>query len=148
MKAKTESVLPAPLDVVWELMQRSDTLSFITKDKVKFLDADNWPEKWQVGQSVNTLVKPTNGKAFPYKFTFTEIDQQNHSMTTTEEGGDVKEWLHWMKVEAVDKITCRYIDVVQFKTNNPLLTIPAWIWIKKYYRDRHYRWIDLLYKKD
>lgn len=146
MRATTTSVLPAPLERVWELMQLSSTLVYVTKGKVTFSNADKWPEKWQVNELIQTWVQPVKGEKFYYEFTFIDIDPVDHSMSTIETGGDVEEWIHWMKVEQIDDKTCRYIDVVDFKTQNPWMTIPAWIWIKRYYRYRHDRWLNCFVK--
>lgn len=143
MKIRTTSLFPASGDIVWELLQKSSTLFFITKNWITFGDREHFPERWHNHTVIYTTVRPfAQSSNKPYKIIFITIDNNKLIMKTRESGAGIKTWNHTMRVQSVSIDRCYYIDEVEAKAG--ILTPLLWLYIKLYYKHRHKRWMELL----
>lgn len=144
MLAVTTSHFNATPDTVWQLLERSDTLVYITRGVINFQQAAEFPTHWSEGYSVRTDLTVLRIATIPdYEISFVRIDPMTREIETREGGGDVQQWDHRMTITAsADGTTCWYTDEVEVAAG--ARTWVVWLFAKLVYRYRHVRWRKLL----
>ncbi len=143
MKVVVDSMFPAPQEYVWELLQQSATLEYVTAGLVRFASG-TLPERWEVGVPIHTHVGLFQSvPKQPYIITFEKIDSRQFEMVTREKSdGVVTRWDHTMCVLPVTDGACIYIDEIEVEAGR--FTFFVAFLVRLYYKRRHVRWLKLL----
>lgn len=144
MTVRVSSHLPAPVEQVWELLLRKDTLLTITRGVVSYADSEQWPERlFNCGTALTMQVRLFGcGPASPHKVRVVRVDEAEREIETEEHGGLVSAWNHRMHVEAVSTVESRYTDTIELRAG--LLTPVAWSFACLFYWYRQRQWRNLL----
>jgi hypothetical protein len=137
--------LPAPPERVWELLQLSSTLVFVTDGRQQFSEADRFPVVWTAGTRVVTDVRLLGRVTVKdYEIYFSKIDHRSLCMQTQESGSSVKRWNHTMQIDHIsgESGCCRYTDTIEIDAG--WSTSVACAYARFSYRYRQRRWIELL----
>lgn len=140
MKVIVRSTLNLPADKTWELVQRSDTLEFVTKGLIGFRPLDTpFPTQWRTGVTENVRILLFGFiPAWQHAIKFVTSDEDSMQLTTEEAGGAITRWDHLMTVEATSDTTSTYTDAIDIEAGK--LTTAVCLYAKAFYRYRHWRW--------
>lgn len=147
MKVVVTSKINLPAEKTWELVQRSDTLEFVTKGLIGFRPLDAaFPEIWLTGvtEKVRILLFGLI-PGWKHEIKFVASDAEKKQLTTEEAGGAITRWDHLMTVEATSETTSTYTDSIEIEAG--LLTVPVCLYANGFYRYRHWRWKALQNKQ-
>lgn len=143
MRVRIKSVLPAPSAQVWQKVQQSQTLLYVTKGLLSFDGTEAFPAQWRQGLTIHTRLKLFSiFPLWPHQLVFDMICQQQRLMLTQESGGLVSESRHFIQVQTKDHHSCYYLDEVEIRAGlfTPVLAVCAWL----FYRYCQWRWKRLL----
>jgi ligand-binding SRPBCC domain-containing protein len=140
-----ETVLPAPADRVWEVLQRTETLQRVAAPLLQFraVESGGMPGLWREG---------TEARLRLYLFGLVPVgrhtvrvdvlDQERGEIHTRESGGMAPVWNHTIRIAAIGDGATRYSDAVEIRAGmrTPLVWLFAWF----FYRHRQRRWRALL----
>lgn len=140
MKVSVTSKIALPAAKTWELVQRSDTLEFVTKGLIGFRPLNgSFPKTWNIGVTENVQILLFGSiPAWEHAISFTDKQADKMQLDTEEAGGAVTRWDHTMTVKALSDNTSSYTDAIEIEAG--LLTIPVWLYAQGFYRYRHWRW--------
>lgn len=139
------STFALPIDHVWCLLKRGDTLAFVTAGQVRF---QGLPEEWCPGKTYQLQVSLRQSWLGwtlwqDYAVTVTAVDANSYTIVTSEQGaGYIRSWQHVMQLEAISPTKCRYTDVITIDAGWRTWGVRRWA--MRYYRDRHERWQELI----
>jgi ligand-binding SRPBCC domain-containing protein len=147
-RVKIQSQLSVTPEKVWEWLNQTDTLFFITKGWVHFVDKTNFTTQWEQGQVIQTVIKPfVIGASAKYEIRITLVDDVAFTIKTEESGAGIKSWNHVMQVNSVSgsTATCQLIDVVEVDAGVLTGAFTVYVWC--YYKWRHRRWKKLIRRR-
>ena len=145
MIVRRTSDFPAKREVVFEKLQRLDTLQYIAAPYASFtpvnVDADTI---WQVGSTSSYRFKLFG--VIPFGTHTIRIERFDiDGINSRERNEHVPVWDHKITLRDVDDRT-EYTDEVEIKAG--WKTSFIWIWAKAFYGHRHRKWIKLLKKRE
>jgi len=141
------TTLAAPIDAVWQALQRPATLVYVSRGWLSFrpIDPPALPERWpetggtyRVGLTVYGVLpfgQQTLGVEFP------EIDPPRRAVRDNGHGSLIRVWDHWILLEPAGDAT-RYTDRLRVEAG--ALTLPVTLWAKGFYAHRQRRWRRLV----
>lgn len=139
MKARIETVLPAPPDATWEVVKRSSTLVYVTRGMLAFEGAENFPARWSEGQHVDTRLRLFGVvPAWRHQLLVARVDDAQHIIQTVERGGFLDKWNHRIEVIPHGAGT-RYIDELEFEAGGLTPVVGAFARMFCRYRQRRLR---------
>jgi ligand-binding SRPBCC domain-containing protein len=141
MRVIHHSIFPAPADRVWEMLQRTETLAYITRGMMSFEVVD-LPAEVREGAVARLKVKALNLPAMDYEIRVRTFDPEAHETVTEEHGGMVRRWVHRITIEPLSSDRCLYTDRIDIDAG--LMTPVVWAFAQVFYRIRQRRWLDLL----
>jgi hypothetical protein len=143
MRVKVSSTLDASANRVWELLQKPSTLQFVAAGMVHYQSEDTFPSRWCVGEQVNLKPKLFNWfDQGDYFVTFTDIDDLDLTMATSEKSATISHWRHTMRVTEVSGSQCVYTDEIYIEAGSQTRLVGVFAHV--FYRHRHRRWRVLL----
>jgi hypothetical protein len=142
VRVTRHSIFPASADTVWEILQRRETLGYITRGMMTFEEVDV-PDELREGSVARLRVKTLNlPPAMDYEIRFARIDPAALEVVTHEHGGMIKSWIHRITVEPLSAQRCIYTDRIDIDAGP--MTPLVWAYAGVFYRVRQRRWLDLL----
>jgi ligand-binding SRPBCC domain-containing protein len=142
MRFRFESVLAAPADEVWAMVQRTELLREVAGPLLQFRPAAGsarLPRSWPVGAPLHLRmylfgVVPLG----PHEIVVERIDDRARELQTRERGVLLPKWSHLIRVEPVDARRARYTDEVEFEAG--VLTPLVGAFSRAFFWYRHRRW--------
>lgn len=139
MVARISTELGAPVEAVWALVKRKETLLYVTRGVMGLPDAGAWPEEWREGVEVAGRVRLFHVlPGWEHSMRAVSLDEQRRELRTQERGGFVKRWDHLLKAEALPGGRTRYTDEITIEAG--ALTPVVWAFANAFYRYRQARW--------
>lgn len=139
MLVRVSTRLPAPADLVWDAVQRTDTLRYVTRGLLGFrLDAGA-PERFAEGETYRMRllffgVLP----GWRHEIRVVRLDSAHREIRTEEHGGPVRDWNHRITVDDEGWGSTRYLDEIEIAAG--ALTPLVWTYAQLFYRYRQRRW--------
>jgi ligand-binding SRPBCC domain-containing protein len=140
-RCQVTTILPAPAQTIWEAVKRPATLFHVTRGMLGFSGKQNFPARWQIGQSLQTrlwffhlLPAP-----FVHKMQVAEVDEARR-LIRSHETSPVYTWDHTIRVDEQNDTT-RYTDSIDIQAG--LFTWLIWLYANIFYRYRQWRWYKL-----
>ncbi len=142
------TTLPAPVERVWALLQRPETLVYVSRGWLGFrpIDPPQLPDTWPpeggdftvrlLGLGVLPLGRQVLGVRFP------PCTPPRYEVQDQGRGSLVRVWDHRIVIEPAGNNACRYTDHLTLDAG--LLTPVITLWAKGFYRHRQRRWHRLL----
>jgi ligand-binding SRPBCC domain-containing protein len=131
--------LSAPADLVWDTVQRTDTLRYVTRGLLGFRVAGELPERLAAGETYRIrLLFFGVVPAWRHEIHVVRVDGVGHEIRTEERGGPVRGWRHRITVDGEGWGSTRYMDEIEISAG--ALTPFVWIYAQLFYRYRQRRW--------
>ncbi|MCW2861695.1 MAG: hypothetical protein JWP48_3403 [Actinoallomurus sp.] len=133
------SVLPLPADQVWLLMLRPATMLYVLHGLLDFPRLKDRHRPIVEGESRTGRVRLFHLVPFArWSIHVHTVDADSRVIATEECGGMFRRWTHTLRVEPVDAVSCRYIDIVEVEAG--VLTPVAVQVVDAIFWHRHRRW--------
>gem|GEM_PF-556837 len=148
-KLTVSTELALPRDTVWQKVQTSALLEWVTRGKVRFLPtAGAFPAVFREGETVSTRMKLYGFLPFGglHTLQFVRIDSSQAILETQERDRAAKVWNHRISLQALGTGRTRYEDEVIIYGG--LLTGPITTWARAFYRHRQKRWQQIRWLED
>lgn len=142
MRVTVSSVLPAPIEDCWGLLQHTSTLLFVAEGVMTYDNAATLPDTWEVGQTVNLRPRLWGKSQGDHFVRVVTVDHDNHTIVTNEHGGPITVWNHTMHLVEIRPDVCRYTDTIEIEAG--WQTPIVWLFAQYFYRHRHARWQQLI----
>ena len=143
MIVQKTSVFPAPQDVVFQKLQRPETLQTIAKPYATFEPVDCAADRWAVGGTSSYRLRLFGFIPFgTHTIRILRFDPEK--ISSREGNGQVPVWNHDILLVPVDESHTEYTDRVEIRAGWKTLFI--WLWAKAFYAHRQRKWIRLLRK--
>lgn len=144
MKVCISSPLSAPPRLVWDVLQRIDTLRHVASGLLRFTptDADDplWQHaEWQVGETYQMRLWLLN--VFPvweHHLTVASLDHAAHRSGSREHGGFITQWNHAIWLIPLPEGGTLYTDEIDIDAG--WLTVPVGVFAWIFYQYRQWRW--------
>jgi len=134
------SELRAPIEKVWDLLKRTDTLTFVAWPLVTYDGQSCFPTYWRnTGLQIN--LRPRLFGLFPQGDYFVEVQFCNallRRIRTHEYSATVARWDHTMSLKQTNT-GCLMIDQIDIEADKATIHFA-----QLFYRWRHWRWKHLL----
>ena len=141
MIVQKTSVFPAPRDVVFQKLQRLETLQTIAKPYAAFDPVDSATAVWTVGCKSSYRLRLFGFIPFgTHTIWIARFDPEK--VSSREGNGHVPVWNHDILLVPIDENHTEYTDRVEIRAS--WKTIFIWLWAKAFYAHRQRRWIRLL----
>lgn len=141
MKVIVSTTLNAQASHVWSLVKKSSTLTYICRGLLGFQHAENLPEEWKAGETIQTRLHLFSFiPAWQHQIHFVGI--QNYSLLTKEQGGVISRWEHEITLDDISEHQTLYSDQVDIEAG--VFTPIIFMFAHGFYRYRQYRWKRLL----
>lgn len=141
MIVQKTSVFPAPRDVVFQKLQRPETLQIIAKPYVAFEPAGNAEDEWAVGGTTSWRLRLFGFIPFgTHTIRILRFDPEE--ISSREGNSHVPVWNHDILLVPADENHTEYTDRVEIRAG--WKTIFIWLWAKAFYAHRQRKWIRLL----
>jgi hypothetical protein len=141
MKVYVQSVLPCPVEKVWDEVQRSALLFEIIRPLFRFVPADGspFPERWQEGATMR-------GKGYlfgviplgTHTIYLERIDAAAGEIQSRESEPLVRRWDHLIRVRPTHDGQTVYSDEIIIEAG--WTTFFVWLFAHYFYRHRQRRW--------
>jgi hypothetical protein len=136
--------LPISAQNMWELLSQTETLRKVTDGYMSY--QGHLPERWEVGQEIDIKPKFVKGllsylPSGKHIVIVMQVDPKSLIIETMESGGVVKRWNHFMKIEPVNDLCCRYTDDVLIEAGWATEFVASLA--DDMYRYRHAKWHEL-----
>ncbi len=141
MIVKKSSVFPASRDVVFEKLQRLDTLQTIARPYAAFEPVGTVEPVWTVGSTSAYRFRLFGVIPFgTHTIHIVRFDPEG--VSSREENEHVPVWNHDITMIPVDENHTKYTDQVEIRAGwkTPFI----WLWANAFYAHRQRRWIRLL----
>ena len=143
MIVQKTSVFPAPQDVVFQKLQRPETLQTIAKPYVAFEPVGSAASVWAVGSKSSYRFMLFG--LIPFGIHTIRILRFDPEKISSREGNrHVPVWNHDILLVPADENHTEYTDRVEIRAG--WKTIFIWLWVKAFYAHRQRKWIRLLRK--
>ena len=141
MIVQKTSAFPAPRDVVFQKLQRPETLQTIAKPYVAFEPADSAAAVWTAGGTSSYRLQLFG--FIPFGTHTIRIVRFDPERISSREGNEhVPVWNHDIRLVPIDENHTEYTDRVEIRAG--WKTIFIWLWAKAFYAHRQRKWIRLL----
>ena len=141
MIVQKTSVFPAPRDVVFQKLQRPETLQTIAKPYAAFDPVDSAVAVWTVGGKSSYRLRLFGFIPFgTHTIWIVRFDPEK--VSSQEGNGHVPVWNHDILFSPIDENHTEYTDRVEIRAG--WKTIFIWLWAKAFYAHRQRKWIRLL----
>ena len=141
MIVQKTSVFPAPRDVVFQKLQRPETLQTIAKPYVAFEPVDSAAAVWTAGSTSSYRLRLFG--FIPFGTHTIRIVRFDPEKVSSQEGNrHVPVWNHDILLVPIDENHTEYTDRVEIKAG--WKTIFIWLWAKAFYAHSQRKWIRLL----
>jgi len=141
MIVQKTSVFPAPRDVVFQKLQRLETLRAIASPYAAFEPVDSTADVWTVGGKSSYRLRLFGFIPFgTHTIRIVRFDPEK--VSSREGNGHVPVWNHDILLVPVDESHTEYTDRVELRAG--WKTIFIWLWAKAFYAHRQRKWIRLL----
>ena len=139
MVVRVSTRLSAPAEAVWDAVQRTDTLRYVTRGLLGFRGVGEIPERLAEGETYTLRlwffgVVP----AWRHEIRIAHVDEAGREIRTEERGGPVRGWRHRITVDGEGWGSTRYMDEIDVKAG--VLTPFVWFYAELFYRYRQRRW--------
>ncbi len=135
------TVFPAPRDVVFQKLQRPETLKTIAKPYAAFEPAGNAEDEWAVGGTTSWRLRLFG--VIPFGTHTIRIMRFDAERISSREGNrHVPVWNHDILLVPIDENHTEYTDRVEIQAG--WKTVFIWLWAKAFYAHRQRKWIRLL----
>ena len=144
MIVRKSSVFPASRDVVFEKLQRLETLQTIAKPYASFEPVGAVDPIWTVGSTSAYRFRLFG--VIPFGTHTIRILRFDPEGVSSHEGNEhVQVWNHDITMIPLDSSHTKYTDRVEIRAGwkTPLI----WLWANAFYSHRQRKWINLLEKK-
>ena len=144
MIVRKSSVFPASRDVVFEKLQRLETLQTIAKPYASFEPVGAVDPIWTVGSTSAYRFRLFG--VIPFGTHTIRILRFDSLGVSSHEGNEhVQVWNHDITMIPLDSSHTKYTDRVEIRAGwkTPLI----WLWANAFYSHRQRKWINLLEKK-
>ena len=143
MIVQKTSVFPASRDVVFQKLQRLETLQTIAKPYATFEPAGKTPAVWTVGSRSSFRLRLFG--IIPFGAHTIRIVRFDPEKISSREGNrHVPVWKHDILLVPIDENHTEYTDRVEIRAGWKTLFI--WLWAKAFYAHRQRKWIRMLRK--
>jgi hypothetical protein len=145
MKAHISPFINANENTMWEALQRTSSLVYITSPFLNFksLDERGIPEIWDTGEKyafrISAFYILPLGRHY---ILVKKIDSKKKEILSSESGTLTKEWNYLLLVEEIDENKIKYTDDIEIKAG--ALTLFVWLFAHIFYRYRQRRWKKLI----
>ena len=141
MIVQKSSVFPAPRYVVFQKLQRLETLQTIAKPYAAFEPADGAATVWAAGGASSYRLRLFG--FIPFGIHTIRITRFDPDRISSREGNKhVPVWNHEILLVPIDENHTAYTDRVEIRAGWKTLFI--WLWAKAFYAHRQRKWITLL----
>ena len=141
MLVEHTSVFPASVEVVFALLQRPETLSYIARPFATFEPIREVVSTWEVGSTSAYRFRLFG--VIPYgTHTIHILCFDPEGVSSRESNEHVPVWNHDIMLKAVDAKHTKYTDRVKIQAE--LKTVFVWLWANAFYAHRQRKWIKLL----
>lgn len=141
MIVRKSSVFPASRDVVFEKLQRLETLQTIAKPYASFEPVGEVDPVWSVGST--SAYRFRLFCMIPFGTHTIHIVRFDAEGISSREGNKhVPVWNHDIRMISLDDKHTEYTDQVEIRAGWKTLFI--WLWAKAFYAHRQRKWIKLL----
>jgi hypothetical protein len=139
MLVRVTTRLPASADHVWDAVQRTDTLRYVTRGLLGFRLDREAPERFAEGETYcMRLLFFGLVPAWRHEIRVVRLDTAHREIRTEEHGGPVRTWSHRIAVDDEGWGSARYLDEIEIAAG--VLTPFVWIYAQFFYRYRQMRW--------
>ena len=143
MIVQKTSVFPAPQDVIFQKLQRPETLQTIAKPYAVFEPVDSAAAVWTAGSTSSYRLRLFG--FIPFGTHTIRILRFDPEKISSREGNrHVPVWNHDILLVPADENHTEYTDRVEIRAG--WKTIFIWLWAKAFYAHRQRKWIRLLRK--
>ena len=141
MIVQKTSVFPAPQEVVFQKLQRPETLQTIAKPYAAFEPEDNATAVWTVGGESSYRLRLFG--FIPFGIHSIRIVRFDPEGIGSREGNKhVPVWNHDILLVPIDENHTEYTDRVEIRAG--WKTVFVWLWAKAFYAHRQRKWIRML----
>ena len=141
MIVQKTSVFPASRDVIFQKIQRLETLQYIAKPYAAFEPVGDAASTWAVDNTSSYRFRLFG--LIPFGTHTIHIIRFDPDGISSHEGNEhVPVWNHDIKLEVLDDAHMRYTDRVEIKAG--WKTPFVWLWANAFYAHRQRKWIRLL----
>ena len=114
MLVRVSTRLPAPAGVVWDTVQRTDTLRYVTRGLLGFRLEGEAPERLAEGETYRMrLLFFGLLPAWRHEIRVVRLDDAHREIRTEEHGGPVRNWRHRIAVDDEGWGSTRYLDEIE-----------------------------------
>jgi ligand-binding SRPBCC domain-containing protein len=139
MLVRVSTRLPAPAGVVWDTVQRTDTLRYVTRGLLGFRMDGDAPERLAEGETYRMrLLFFGLLPAWRHEIRVVRLDDTHREIRTEEHGGPVHTWRHRIAVDEEGWGSTRYLDEIEIAAG--VATPFVWVYAQLFYRYRQRRW--------
>ena len=141
MIVKKSSVFPASRDVIFEKLQKLETLQYIAEPYATFEPVGAAEPVWTVGSTSAYRFRLFSVISFgTHKIHIVRFDPEGVS---SREGNEhVSVWNHDITMIPRDENHTEYTDQIEIRAG--WKTVLIWLWAKAFYAHRQRKWIRLL----
>lgn len=145
MIVRRQSKLAASAGLVWQIVLRTSTLSFVASPLLTFQRRDGQllPLQWSQGQTIDLVLFLFGfiplGR---HQIQASRVDSATRTLETEESGRLLRSWRHSIRVRPVADNESTYEDEVSIDAG--FLTLPVWLGASIFYWHRHRRWRRLV----
>ena len=139
MIARIRTDLPTSAERAWRALKKRDTFLYITRGLLGFAGADEWPQEFRQGDTIETrLLFFHLLPAWRHTLHVVGLHEGNRELTSRESGGPIRQWNHRIVIEPVAEDRCHYTDEIDIEAG--LFTPLVWAYAHAFYRYRQRRW--------
>ena len=139
MIARIRTDLPTSAERAWRALKKRDTFLYITRGLLGFAGADEWPQEFRQGDTIETrLLFFHLLPAWRHTLHVVGLHEGDRELRSRESGGPIRQWNHTIVIDPVAEDRCHYTDEIDIEAG--LLTPLVWVYAHAFYRYRQRRW--------
>jgi ligand-binding SRPBCC domain-containing protein len=138
---KIETTFSTPVDRVWSLLTKFDTLSFITRPMASFKPLGKVSD-WRKGSDYSFRLRIFGIPMGVHEIRIVKMGRSEYTIVSHEHNRFVKTWNHTIKLEPLDDSTTGYTDIIEINAGKMTNLVVAFARI--FYKHRQKRWKKLL----
>lgn len=141
MIVKRTTILPASRAVVFQKLQKPETLPYIAKPFASFEPVGESVQEWTAGSTSAYCCRLFG--VIPFcTHTIHIVRFDPNGVSSREENEHIPVWNHEIKLTELDGSRTEYTDRVEIMAGWKTLFI--WLWAKAFYAHRQRKWVKLL----
>jgi ligand-binding SRPBCC domain-containing protein len=139
MVVRVSTRLAAPAEAVWDAVQRTETLRYVTRGLLGLRADGELPERLAEGETYSMrLLFFGVVPAWRHHIRIVRVDEAGCEIRTEEHGGPVRSWRHRITIDGEGWGSARYVDEIEISAGG--LTPFVWFYAQLFYRYRQMRW--------